>query len=132
LGLLVALTLTFGTFSLYLAIATLPGAESVRAVARIGLVMALPLALALLVGMAVDATPRLRVGMRVLIGLLVVAMMAESALHQTNHFSFEEAPARTVATRSQLPASLPAGAVLFIPAMPARMRPYQSGQQRKG
>ncbi|WP_313347873.1 hypothetical protein [Stenotrophomonas sp.] len=116
LGLLVALTLTFGRYSLYLAIATLPGAESVRAVARIGLVMALPLAL--LVGMAVDAMPRLQVGMRVLIGLLVVAMMAESALHQTTHFSFEEARARTVAARGQLPASLPAGAVLFIPASP--------------
>lgn len=113
LGLLVLLTLSFGRYSLYLALAALPGVGAVRVMARMALVMALPLAL--LVAMAVDRFPRERIGGKLLLGVLVLLMGAESVMHRTNSFSMAEARQRTAAVARQLPAVLPGDAVLFNP-----------------
>ncbi len=116
LGLLVLLTFTIGRYSLYLVLGALPGVGAVRVVARIALVMALPLAL--LVGVAVDAFPRERIGMKLALGVLVLIMGAESVMHRTNSFSIAEAKERIAAVRRQLPAVLPEAAVLFNPNRP--------------
>jgi hypothetical protein len=111
--LLFALTLTFGRYSLYLAVGLVPGLGAVRAVARIALVMVLPLAL--LAAMALDTVPRGRWALSLLVAALVVMMGVESATYQTSRFTREDAEARLVALRQQLPVDLPAGAVLFNP-----------------
>jgi hypothetical protein len=114
--LLFVLTLTFDRYSMYLALAMLPGVGAVRAVARIALVMALPLAL--LVAAAVDAASRDRWAYRLLVALLVIAMVVESATTRTNSIGMSEARARTAALAPQFPPALPRDAVLFTALQP--------------
>lgn len=111
--LLFLLTLTIDRYSLYLALAALPGVGAVRAVSRIALVMALPLAL--LVAMAVDAVPRRRWGMALLITALVGLMSVEAATYNTNYIRRADALERTAALQRQMPATLPPDTVLFNP-----------------
>lgn len=111
--LLFLLTITFDRYSMYLAVALMPGVGAVRAVARIVMAMALPLAL--LVAMAVDAAPRGGWGYRVLVALLVLAMGVESITYRAERFSHAEAQARVAALGDRFPADLPAGTVLFNP-----------------
>ncbi|MGA7440018.1 MAG: hypothetical protein WBW32_17990 [Luteibacter sp.] len=114
--LLVVLTLSVDGHSLYMWLAKLPGVNSIRAVARIGLVMALPLAL--LVAVGVDSVRNAGAPLRILVGLLVVAMAAESVAMRTVHFDMGQARAQTAHMMAQLPSPLPAKAILFNPSRP--------------
>lgn len=115
LGLLVLLTLTFGKYSLYLAIGALPGVGSVRAMARIGTVLVVPLAL--LAAMAVDAFPREKFRARLLVALLVLIMGAESTTYRVSSFDAAEGQQRIETLRRQYPDALTGDPVIFSPAI---------------
>lgn len=114
--LLMLLTLSVGGHSIYMLLAKLPGVNSIRAVSRIGLVMALPLAL--LVAMAIDALRRAPASWRV-VGLLLVGLMAtESIAMQTVKLDIAQAREHTAQIVAQLPSALPANAIIFVPSGP--------------
>lgn len=114
--LLVLLTLSVGGHSLYLLLAKLPGVGSVRAMARIGLVMALPLAV--LVAMGVDALERGKVIARVILGLLILLMVFESSTLRTSNFDIAQDRHRVGELRSGLPQTLPSDVIVFNPIRP--------------
>ncbi len=111
--LLFVLTFTVGRYSLYLGLALLPGVGAVRAMARIAVVMALPLAL--LAATAVDAAPRGRWAWRLLAMALVLCMVVEAATYRTHGFRFAEARQRVFALEQKLPGQVPADMVVFNP-----------------
>jgi hypothetical protein len=113
---LVLLTLNVGGHSLYSLLQRLPGLGAIRAVARIGLVMALPIAL--LAAIAVDAHGQAAKPWRVLLALLVTLMVCESATMRTATFSLADARTRILRLTDRLPASIPADAILFNPIRP--------------
>lgn len=114
--LLFLLTITIGRYSLYLAVALMPGVGAIRAVSRIVLVMALPLAI--LVAMAVDAAPAGRWGYRGLVAVLALAMGLESVAYNVSTYNIEDAKARIRALDDRFPRDLPANAVVFNPLRP--------------
>ncbi len=114
--LLFILTLTVGGISLYSLVAQLPGADSIRAVARIGLVMILPLSI--LVAMGVDALRERSALARGTLVVLVGLMVVESATLRTSNFDPAESRQRVSQLRAGLPDPLPENAVLFNPIHP--------------
>lgn len=115
-GLLVILTLTIGGISLYSLLAQFPGVDSVRAVARIGLVMILPLSI--LTAMGVDALRERSVRARGAVVVLMGLMVVESATLRTSHFDPAESEQRVSQLHAGLPDPLPENAVLFNPIHP--------------
>lgn len=112
--LLVLLTLSVHGVSLYLLLAKLPGVGSVRAMARIGLAMALPLAV--LVAMGADALRRARIGWQLLAAALALLMVVEAATVRTAKFDIAEARARIDVLQTELPPRLADDQILFNPA----------------
>lgn len=111
--LLVLLTLSVGGHSLYMLAARIPGLASVRAISRIAVVMALPLAY--LVATGVDALRLAARPWRVLVFLLAVVMFSESVATWTIKIDIEQARERIARLGNRLPSPLPAGAVIFNP-----------------
>ncbi|WP_058833872.1 hypothetical protein [Luteimonas abyssi] len=109
--LLFILTITIGGISLYSLVANLPGADSVRAVARIGLVMILPLSI--LVAMGVDALHQRSSAARWAIVVLAGLMVVESATLRITNYDPAYSQARVDQLRAALPDPLPEDAVLF-------------------
>jgi len=116
LVLLGLLTITIHGMSLYLLLAKLPGVGSVRAVARIGLVLLLPLCI--LAALGIDVLWRSRSEGKPLLIALAVLMIAESATFRIFTFERAEAIQRVDALRHTLPPHLPADTVLFNPMRP--------------
>ncbi|UYC17046.1 hypothetical protein NRY95_03490 [Xanthomonas campestris pv. phormiicola] len=114
LVLLVVLTLSVRGHSLYLLLAGLPGVNSIRAVARIGLVLAMPMAI--LVATGVDSVRERGSLWGVVIAALVMIMVAESASMRTLHYDIEQQRASMSALRRELPHPLPADAILYVAA----------------
>lgn len=110
---LVVLTISIGGHSLYMLIAKLPGVGSIRAMARIGLVLALPAAI--LVAIAVDALRSRGVVGAVVLALLSAVMVVESASVHSANFDIGQARARDAQLRSSLPAILEPDALIFNP-----------------
>ncbi len=116
IAMLVLLTLSVAGHSAYSLIAVLPGANSIRAVSRIILIMALPAAI--LVALGVDAL-RSRGGFSSLAAcVLAILMIAEASSVKTMHFEPQEAQGRVQKLRESLPATVPADAVLYVPGSP--------------
>lgn len=111
--LLMLLTLSVHGHSLYLLVSRLPGVDSIRAVSRIGLVMALPIAV--LVALGVDSLRDTSPPLRTLGAALALLMISESVATNTIHFDIAEAKAHTAAMAAKLPSPLPQKAVLFNP-----------------
>ncbi|MBN6109998.1 hypothetical protein [Xanthomonas bonasiae] len=116
IGLLVLLTLSVDGHSMYLLAAKLPGMGAVRAVARIGQVLVLPLALLVVLG--VEALWRDGLGGRVFALLLVAILVCESSTVTITNFNSAEEELRITALQRELPRSLPADAVIFNPLRP--------------
>jgi len=115
IALLVVLTISIGGHSLYLLLAGLPGANSIRAMARIGLVLAMPAAI--LVAIGVDAVRGRGVFWNLAIAVLAMVMVVESTSMQTVHFDAAQARTDTRALQAQLPTPLPADAIVFVPTL---------------
>ncbi|NID04180.1 hypothetical protein HBF26_04740 [Luteibacter jiangsuensis] len=111
--LLAVLTLSVGGHSLYMVIARLPGITSVRAVSRIVVVMTLPVAL--LVAIGVDAVSSARGRWKVLGVALVIMMIGESVATTTIKLDIERARGRIAQLASELPSPMPVRAVVFNP-----------------
>ncbi|HVI53966.1 MAG TPA: hypothetical protein VM621_02805 [Luteibacter sp.] len=111
--LLAVLTLSVGGHSLYMVIARLPGITSVRAVSRIVVVMTLPVAL--LVAIGVDAMSSVRTHWKILGAALVVIMIGESGATTTIKLDMEQARGRISHLASELPSPMPARAIVFNP-----------------
>lgn len=109
---LVVLTLSVAEKSLYLLMTGLPGANSIRAVTRIGLVMAMPAAV--LVAVGVDAARGRGFFWELLIGALALVMVAESASTRTVNFGIVQAREGTLALQRQLPDPWPINGMLFV------------------
>ncbi|MDV3436497.1 hypothetical protein R1H25_13590 [Stenotrophomonas sp. C2852] len=112
----VALTLSVGGVSLYMLLVKLPGVGSIRAMARIGLVLALPVAL--LVAVGVDALRTKGTAGLLVAGAFALAMVAESGSMHTVHFDIQTARLHDTGLRTQLPSQLPVDAVIFNPLRP--------------
>ncbi|WP_156128488.1 hypothetical protein [Luteibacter sp. 9133] len=113
---LVILTLNLGGHSIYLLVARMPGLASIRAVSRIGVVMAMPLAF--LVATGVDAARKSANPWRILAALLAVAMVSESIATWTIKIDIAQTRQRMERLRNRLPSPLPAHAVIFNPLTP--------------
>ncbi len=116
LVLIAVVTLSVGGHSLYMLFASLPGINSIRAVSRIGLVMALPLAI--LVAGGVDTAKARGALWPAAAGVLALVMFAESATLRTGTYEIKDARARIQALREQLPPRIPEGAMVFVPNQP--------------
>lgn len=111
--LVVALTLSIGGHSLYLLFAKLPGADSIRAVSRIGLVLALPLAF--LVAMGVDAALEPGKRKRLWALILIPLLLGESVSVAEPSTQIDASRERIVRLATKLPSALPEGAIIFNP-----------------
>lgn len=116
--LLAVVTLSVHGYSLYLLVLKLPGVGSIRAVARIGLAMALPMAV--LVALAVDAVRRPEDGWRPLVFVLVLVMIAESATVRTSSYDIQAARDRIGALRNGIDEGSGQDAILFTPMRDGR------------
>ncbi|MGN6094597.1 MAG: hypothetical protein ACTHOL_19780 [Luteibacter jiangsuensis] len=114
--LLAVLTLSVGNHSLYMVIARLPGITSVRAVSRIIVVMTLPVAL--LVAIGVDAVRSAKGNWKVLGAALVMIMIGESVATTTIKLDIERARGRIAHLATELPSPMPARAIIFNPLRP--------------
>lgn len=113
---LMLLTLAIGGHSLYLFLAELPGIGSIRAMARIGLVLVLPLSL--LVALGIESVRTSALPWKIVAALFALMMVVEAATLRTDKFGREQAIERIEALRDQLPSALPEHAILFNPAGP--------------
>lgn len=111
--LLGALTLSVHGYSAYLLLTKVPGLGAVRAVTRIVMVLALPLAY--LVALAIDALRENSWAWRVTGATLVILLVCESASVHPWTYNIAEAKARTAKLQAQLPALLPPHVMLFNP-----------------
>jgi hypothetical protein len=112
-AILVALTLDLGGFSLWALAASLPLASAIRAMSRIDLIMLLPIAF--LAARALDhLSARYRRAASMLLPAIAALMIAEAAMTTTNWTRISDWRYRLVELERQLPASLPANAILFF------------------
>lgn len=116
IALIVVLTVSIRGHSLYLLLASLPGVNSIRAMARIGLVLAMPVAV--LVAIGVDSIRGRGEFLRLLVAVLALVMIAESMSMRTVNFDVAQARSGTLALQRELPVPLPANAMLFVPIGP--------------
>lgn len=117
---LVTLTLSVRGHSLYLLLSGLPGINSIRAVARIGLVLAMPMAL--LVAIGVDGA-RARGSLWGLVaGVLALVMVGESAAMRTVHYDIAQQREAMVALQQQLPRPMQGDAIVYVATV--RERPF--------
>ncbi len=114
---LVVFTLSIDGHSLYWITSYLPGAGSIRGVARIQLVLMWPLALfAACVLDAVFKLPDRRFNVAVLTYLVAILVISESVLSVHHTYPKLEGQARLAELRAQLPSSMADDAVLFVAA----------------
>lgn len=112
-AILVVLTLDLGGFSLWALAASLPLASAIRAMSRIDLIMLLPIAF--LAARALDQlSARYRRAASVLLPAIVALMIAEAAMTASRWTAIADWRHRLVELESQLPAALPADAILFF------------------
>lgn len=120
--LMAVLTIDIGGHSLYLLVAGLPLANSVRAVSRICLVMAFPLAV--LVGAGFDrlvhATGQRRRSRMIVAWLLVALMLGECATVNSERVPLALWRGRIDALIAKVPRNLPADAIVFLPRQPGQ------------
>lgn len=118
--LLVVFTLHAGGYSLYAFVERLPLASAIRAASRIILVLLLPMAVLVAAGVdrLVVADGRHFHARRILAVLLVAALGLECATLGTANVPLVEWRARLDALRAQVPAALPADAIVFVPRQP--------------
>ncbi|KRG43606.1 hypothetical protein ARC20_09210 [Stenotrophomonas panacihumi] len=116
IALLVVLTVSVRGHSLYLLLASLPGVNSIRAMARIGLVLAMPVAV--LVAVGVDAVRGRGEFWRLPVAALALLMIVESTTMRTVNFDAAQARTGTLALQAGLPTPLPADALVFVPLRP--------------
>lgn len=112
IALLFALTVSVAGHSLYALVAALPGVNSIRAIARIGLVLAMPIAL--LVAMGVDGLRSRGPLGGMMVGTLALLMIGESAAMRTSHYDVGQQRASLAALEQQLPDPLPADAMVYV------------------
>lgn len=113
---LVLLTLNVGGHSIYATLDRLTGFGAVRVVSRIGLVMIMPVAL--LVALGVDSKWRVSKEWRMAILLLAAFMVREAGAMKSGTFAVAEAQARTDRLKAKLTSPLPVDAVFFNPVRP--------------
>lgn len=113
IALLILLTLSVHGVSLYMLLAGLPGIGSVRAMARIGVALALPLAV--LVAIGVDTVRRGRIVWQLLAAVLALLMVVEAATIRTAKFDIADARRRIATLQHGLPSPLAGERVLFNP-----------------
>ncbi|MEN5426727.1 hypothetical protein ABE522_10250 [Stenotrophomonas pennii] len=113
---LMLLTMAVGGHSLYLFLAELPGIGSIRAMARIGLVLVLPLSL--LVALGVESVRTGALAWKIVAAMFALMMVVEAATLRTDKFGRAQAIERIEALRGRLPSAMPDHAILFNPAGP--------------
>lgn len=114
-GLLVLFTLTVDGFSFYKIFWYFPGANSIRAVSRIILVLMWPIAL--FISVELDALMSLSVrtfNFSAIVLIFLVLMVAESVFYNHTTFSKLDAYSRIQTLRQQIPSNLPEDPVLFV------------------
>lgn len=116
--LLVALTVDVRGHSIYLYLVNLPGTNSIRAIARIGLILAMPFSV--LVACGVDAARGRGMAWMAVATVLSLMMVVESAAMRTVHFDAAQARTRIEKLRAQLPGSLPEDAIIYVQTTPER------------
>lgn len=109
----IVLTLSVHGHSMYIVFAKLPGVDSIRAVSRIGLVLAMPLAI--LVAMGVDTAWKSSRRRRLWALVLVPLLLAESVSVIEPSTGIDVSRERIDRLAATLPSPLPAGAILFNP-----------------
>jgi len=112
---LIALTMAYHGFSLYLLLYLLPGMKSMRAIPRFFLVTMWPLALFIawvIDGLLLRHQQRrwIQLATYLIVGLLV----AESVFYNHATYLMADAQARLDALSQQIPASLPADPILYV------------------
>jgi hypothetical protein len=115
IGFLVGLTLWIGGHSLYAVVAELPGADAIRAVTRIGLVMLFPVSM--LFAMSVDALSTARVPATVLYtGPVLIAGLLVLECSDIKHYTSlkREWDDRLRMAAAELPADLPPSPILLL------------------
>lgn len=117
---MVALTLNVGGHSLYTLVSKLPLANAIRAVSRISLVMAFPMAIMagsgfdwLVTASSVVRIPKLMVATAVLAFMLV-----EYTAYSTGRVPRKELQERYAAIAATLPSPLAANVILYVPLRP--------------
>ena len=115
LGLLIALTLMVGDFSLYLWMFKLPGVDAIRAVSRIILVLLLPIAVLVALGFEYLLHSLTgRVVKPVVILLALFTLMAETVGYQPHHAAVQTWLDRQAGMNASIQAALPSYAILFV------------------
>jgi hypothetical protein len=113
---LALLTIRIGDFTLYRYIFSLPGANSIRAVTRIILVLMWPTAL--FISIVVDALLRVSTKVnpfpRLLVFFLFGLLVFESSCYTHSTFPIATSDERIQKLREQLPANLPRDPVLYV------------------
>lgn len=115
IGLLVLVTMKFPHFSIYLKLIKLPGISSIRAVARIVLVMLFPISI--LVARGVERSirvPRQR-GLAVVVTLAALLMIVECVAFTAYRTPIKAWRDRLAFYQGEVPAQLPSSAIIFVP-----------------
>ena len=114
-GVLVLMTLNVSGFSLYKLIWHLPGANSIRAVTRIILVLMWPIAL--FISVEVDALLRLSIknfNFSAIVLIIFGLMVSESTFYKHSTSLKVDANSRLQTLRQLIPANLPENPILFV------------------
>jgi hypothetical protein len=115
LGLLVMLTLTVGDFSLYMWALKLPGVSAIRAVARIILVLLLPVAVLVALGFEFGLrSVRGRVLKPAVLLLALCALTAETVWYQPHQAAVQTWLDRQASLVSRIQTALPSDAILYV------------------
>ncbi|WP_250628510.1 hypothetical protein [Pinirhizobacter soli] len=117
IGLLVLVTMKFPHFSIYLKLIKLPGISSIRAVARIVLVMLFPISI--LVARGVERSIRVprRRRLAVVVALAVLLMIVECVAFAPYHTPIKSWRDRLTLYQGELPDQLPSSAIVFVPVI---------------
>jgi hypothetical protein len=120
LAMLFFLTLSLGGISIYRIIAYIPGLNAVRAVTRIGLVMMMPIAILVAIGVQLifNRAKGFKIGKKISIYLIVFVLLgSEVVAYRPSNTPIAAWAVQQTVLREKLPAELLADTVLYVAGM---------------